>query len=127
MLSFQPKIGNWLAPAALALQLALSFAHVHVSGVYGLHHGNEVSGASATIDKLPDSRASQLRHRLLRDLCLDSACGKLPLAEGSAITKVFCSSSDRACEPCRARNFRSASNSISASRSSARLISWDAD
>ena len=53
MLSFQPKIGNWLAPAALALQLALSFAHVHVSGVYGLHHGNEVSGASATIDKLP--------------------------------------------------------------------------
>jgi hypothetical protein len=83
MVSFQLKIGSWFALAALALQLVLSFAHVHLSGVYGLHLGTAVSAASATIDNLltpePADSAS--------DYCV--ICASLQLAASSLLPKAL--------------------------------------
>jgi hypothetical protein len=81
MVSFQPKIGSWLALAALALQLALSFTHVHVPRVYGLLHGEPVTGASATIDKLPTPEPADSA----TDYCV--ICASIQLAASSLLPK----------------------------------------
>ena len=83
MVSFQPKIGSWLALAALALQLVLSFAHVHLSGVYGLHLGTAVSAASATIDKLPTPEPANSAS----DYCV--ICASIQLAASSLLPKAL--------------------------------------
>jgi len=43
----QGRFASWLALAALALQLALSFGHVHVDGLGRAHRGATVASASA--------------------------------------------------------------------------------
>jgi hypothetical protein len=53
MVSFQSKIGTWLALTALALQLVLSFAHVHFAGAFSPLGGAVISGATIETYKLP--------------------------------------------------------------------------
>jgi hypothetical protein len=53
MVSFGQKIGIWLALAALALQLAVSFAHVHVVGVRLARYGTAVTSAAVEKDRFP--------------------------------------------------------------------------
>jgi hypothetical protein len=47
------SFGGCLALAALALQLVLSFGHVHLDGVHRACHGTTVAGASAQSQQLP--------------------------------------------------------------------------
>jgi hypothetical protein len=50
MVSFRPKA--WLALTALALQLVLSFTHVHFEGAYGVHYRTAAAGATFEAYKL---------------------------------------------------------------------------
>jgi hypothetical protein len=53
MLSIRHKIGVWLALTALALQLGLSFGHVHIFGACNSRCGTAVTGTIAKISKIP--------------------------------------------------------------------------
>jgi hypothetical protein len=53
MSPFRSKIGRWLALTALALQLTLSFAHVHLMTLHGTDYGTAISGATVKTHKLP--------------------------------------------------------------------------
>jgi hypothetical protein len=50
------RFGNWLAPAALALQLVLSFGHVHLDGVHRTHPTLVLSGSAAQASPLGTPR-----------------------------------------------------------------------
>jgi hypothetical protein len=50
---FRSKIGSWLALAALALQLTLSSAHVHLAILHGAGHAAATAGATVTTYKSP--------------------------------------------------------------------------
>jgi hypothetical protein len=47
------RFGGCLALAALALQLVLSFGHVHLGGIHRTHYGTTVAGSSAQARPLP--------------------------------------------------------------------------
>jgi hypothetical protein len=47
------RFAGCLALAALALQLVLSFGHVHLDGVHPASHGTTVAGASTQSQQLP--------------------------------------------------------------------------
>jgi hypothetical protein len=47
------RFGNWLALAALALQLVVSFGHVHLDGVHHTYPAQAVSGSGAQASQLP--------------------------------------------------------------------------
>jgi hypothetical protein len=47
------QFASWLALAAVALQLFLSFGHVHLDGVHRTGYGVAVTGASAQSQPLP--------------------------------------------------------------------------
>ena len=47
------RFGGCLALAALALQLVLSFGHVHLGGVHRTYYGTTVAGSSAQVQPLP--------------------------------------------------------------------------
>ena len=53
MVLFRSKKGTWLALTALALQLVLSFAHVHFAGAFSPHCGAVISGTTIETYKLP--------------------------------------------------------------------------
>jgi hypothetical protein len=53
MLSIRQKIGVWLALTALALQLGLSFGHVHIFGAYNSRYGTAVADTIAKVSKIP--------------------------------------------------------------------------
>jgi hypothetical protein len=83
MVSFQPKIRSCLALAALALQLALSFAHVHLSGVYGSHYGTAITGAATRTCKLPAPEPTDSGNE---DCAI---CASIQLAAGSLLPKAL--------------------------------------
>ncbi len=47
------RLGSWLALAALVLQLAVSFGHVHLDGVHRSYPALAVSGSGAQASQLP--------------------------------------------------------------------------
>jgi len=47
------RFASWLALGALALQLALSFGHIHLDRVHRTHYGTTVAGSSAQAQPLP--------------------------------------------------------------------------
>jgi hypothetical protein len=47
------RFGSWLALAALALQLVVSFGHVHLDGVHRTYPAQAVSGSGAQASQLP--------------------------------------------------------------------------
>jgi hypothetical protein len=53
MIPLRSKIGSWLALAALALQLTLSSAHVHLTILHGAAYGTAITGATVKTHKLP--------------------------------------------------------------------------
>jgi hypothetical protein len=53
MVSFRSKKGTWLALTTLALQLVLSFTHVHFAGAFSPHCGAVISGTTIETYKLP--------------------------------------------------------------------------
>ena len=53
MLSIRRKIGVWLALTALALQLGLSFGHMHIFGACNSRCGTAVTGPIAKVSKIP--------------------------------------------------------------------------
>jgi hypothetical protein len=53
MIPLRSKIGSWLALAALALQLTLSSAHVHLTILHGADYGTAITGATVKTYELP--------------------------------------------------------------------------
>jgi hypothetical protein len=53
MVRFRSKIGSWLALTALALQLMLSSAHVHLTILHGADYRTAIAGATAKTYRLP--------------------------------------------------------------------------
>ena len=47
------RVGSWLALSALALQLVVSFGHVHLDGVNRIYPAQAVSGSGAQSSQLP--------------------------------------------------------------------------
>ena len=50
------RFASWVALAALALQLVVSFGHVHLDGIGGTGHGPAVTGLSTHVSRLPASQ-----------------------------------------------------------------------
>ena len=50
---YNRRFGSWLALAALALQLAVSFGHVHLDGVHRTYPALALSGSGAQASQLP--------------------------------------------------------------------------
>ncbi len=50
---YNRRLGSWLALAALALQLVVSFGHVHLDGVHRTYPAPAVSGLAAQASQLP--------------------------------------------------------------------------
>ena len=50
---YNRRFGSWLALAALALQLVVSFGHVHLDGVHRTYPALAVSGSGAQASQLP--------------------------------------------------------------------------
>jgi hypothetical protein len=51
--SYGRRLASWLALGALALQLVLSFGHVHLGGVHPAYQGPTVAGTSARSQHIP--------------------------------------------------------------------------
>jgi hypothetical protein len=47
------RVAAWLAFAALALQIALSFGHVHIDGVHGTYRPADLTGTITLAKQLP--------------------------------------------------------------------------
>jgi hypothetical protein len=77
MLSFPPKIGVWLAITALALQLALSFGHVHFFEACSSHCGTAVTGTIAKANKVPAQEPADSNN----EYC--AVCASIQLADGT--------------------------------------------
>jgi hypothetical protein len=82
MVSFRPKKGSWLALAALGLQLALSFAHVHVIGIRSTHEGTAVSGATVEKRRFPEPEPGGAGN----DYC--AICASIQLAANSLVPQT---------------------------------------
>ena len=50
---YNRRFGSWLALAALALQLVVSFGHVHLDGVHRSYPAPALSGSGAQASQLP--------------------------------------------------------------------------
>jgi hypothetical protein len=50
---YHRRFGSWLALAALALQIVLSFGHVHLDGVHRTYPALAVSGSGAQASQVP--------------------------------------------------------------------------
>ncbi len=50
---YNRRFGSWLALAALALQLVVSFGHVHLDGVHRSYPAPALSGSAAQASQLP--------------------------------------------------------------------------
>lgn len=77
MLSFPPKIGVWLAITALALQLALSFGHVHFFEACSSHCGTAVTGTIAKANKVPAQEPADSNN----EYC--AVCASIQLADST--------------------------------------------
>ena len=80
MVSFRPKIGSWLALAALGLQLALSFGHVHLIGVHDAHDVTAVTGATVETYRFPAPGSAG------DDYC--AICASIQLAANSLVPQA---------------------------------------
>jgi len=52
-LFFQRGFGTWGALFALALQMAVSFGHVHLDGIHGAYPQTKITGFKAQVQPLP--------------------------------------------------------------------------
>ena len=55
---YNRRFGSWLALAALALQLVVSFGHVHLDGIHRSYPAPAVSGSGAQASQLPAPQPS---------------------------------------------------------------------
>ncbi len=77
------RFGSWLALAALALQLVVSFGHVHLDGVHRTYPALAVSGSGAQASQLP---APQPGNDTDDDYC--AICATIFLAASSFLPPV---------------------------------------
>ena len=75
---YNKRLGSWLALAALALQLVVSFGHVHLDGVHRTYAAPAVSGLAAEASQLP---APQPGNDADHDYC--AICATIFLAANS--------------------------------------------
>ena len=52
-LFFKREFGTWVALFALALQMAVSFGHVHLDGIHGAYPQTKITGFKAHAQSLP--------------------------------------------------------------------------
>ena len=50
---YHRRFGSWLALAALALQIVLSFAHVHLDGAHRTYPALTIAGSGAQASQFP--------------------------------------------------------------------------
>ena len=114
------RFGSWLALAALALQIVVSFGHVHLDRVAHASAIVAVAGAPGS-PALPDQQPGNEAD----DYC--AICATIYLAAnlfvaGAAIGGAVCRANHRACRSRRRRFHRAAARPVPIPRSPARLI-----
>jgi len=108
---------GYLSLATLALQIVLSFGHVHLG----------VARASSIASVSDMAAARQSWHRLLRYLRCDQPCRKLIRSVGAAARGADCMATHRAFRSACACVRRPAGDTISIARSAICLIVFGAD
>ena len=80
MVRFRSKIGSWLALTALALQLMLSSAHVHLTILHGADCRTAIAGATAKTYKLPAPGPTTSGDYCA--ICASIQCPQIPTCRG---------------------------------------------
>jgi hypothetical protein len=81
MVQFRSKIGSWLALTALALQLTLSCAHVHLTILHGTNYGTAITGATVNTNQHPTPEPADSC-----DYC--AICASIQLAASTSLPQV---------------------------------------
>jgi hypothetical protein len=81
MVSFRSKIGSWLALTALALQLMLSSAHVHLTILHSAEYRTAITGTTVKTYKLPTPEPADSS-----DYC--AVCASIQLAASTVLPQV---------------------------------------
>jgi hypothetical protein len=76
------RLASWLALAALALQLAVSFGHVHLDGIYRAHAAAGVTGFTAKVRSHPTQQPAD------NDADYCAICASLYLAASSFVPQA---------------------------------------